>query len=168
KYSLIEEVAQTEVVVPALGTPRKSHVMACYSTCAVQQVLPIGIHVFSLVQSERIKASGFPTFEEYGSVHHGVLAEHLLRAVETIVCQPGLFAFLTLVGSYQDDAVGTARSVNGSGGCIFQNVDALDVVRIDVGDGTDKRNTVEHDQRIVAGCQRPCASNADLHSCTGL
>ena len=75
----------------------------------------------------------------------------------------------TLLGGDHDDTVGGSRSEDGSRRGVLQDSEALDVVRVDggkrVGDSADaclgKRQTVNHDERVVVGLQRGTATDSD-------
>ena len=58
-------------------------------------------------------------------------------------------AVAALLGGYHDDTVGTTRTIDGVGCGIFLNANALDVHRVDAGEGTVVWHTVDDDQRTV-------------------
>jgi hypothetical protein len=80
------------------------------------------------------------------------------------------------------DAVRAARAVDRGGGGILQDVDRLDLVRVDAGDGgdilaahaelrevlLDDRNAVDDVERLVAGVDRRGSSHADGDAVAGV
>ena len=97
--------------------------------------------------------------ETLGSLHGVVQAVHVSDAarvhevlegnVAGVGDLHGLFLLGTLLGVDQDHTEGGLRTVDGSGGCILQHGDRLDVVRVDEVQGRDL-DVVEEDQR---GCR---------------
>ena len=89
---------------------------------------------------------------QFGTCLYGVSrAESKLQFVRT-----------SFLGSDQDNPVGCARTIDSCGGCVFQNGHALNIVRVDEAKEiavvtTDtslfQRNTVQYNQRVVAGIQ---------------
>ena len=71
-------------------------------------------------------------------------------------------AFLALLCGDKDDTVGRAGSIDGSGGGILQNLDALDVVRVDEVDAAG-RHTIHYIKRVrIVDCSD--TSDSDLRS----
>ena len=90
-----------------------------------------------------------------GAVTHIVLrAEHVAVGallIDTQRCAhiDGRFAELTFLCSNRDNAVGTFRTINGSGGSILQDVDLGDVLRVDFRKLAVELHAVEDDERVV-------------------
>ena len=140
---------------------------------------PVGIHLahvgdlgpeegLAVVLGRIPRAGGAAGFTLEGDVLVGI--HHVERAPvidahahETVVDNLRL-AFPGLFRSDEDHAVGALRSVDGRRGGILQNVDRLDVARVDRGERLVVGNTVEHDQRVVARVGRTRAADADRTS----
>ena len=88
------------------------------------------------------------------------LVVELLDSVGEIVTHLGRFALLAALGGDEHDARGAARTVDGGRGGIFQDVDRLDVVRVDE-NVFRCRIAVDHVKRVAAGRQRVHAAHAD-------
>ena len=84
-------------------------------------------------------------------------------------------AFLAALGSDDDNTVGGAAAVDGSGGGVFQNLDRLDVVTVEFMHAGFGGNTVDDVQRVVVvegshttdthdGCSGRTAVSADVHA----
>ena len=69
----------------------------------------------------------------FGGVQHGGLAPGILHTVGEVVVDDSL-AFRAGLGGHEDHTVSRAGTVNGGGSGILEDVDTLDVVRIDVVD----------------------------------
>ena len=67
----------------------------------------------------------------------------------------------TLLGRYEDDAVGTTGAVDGCRTGILQYGDRLDVLGGDVAEVT-ACDAVNHDEWAVGGCQRTCTTHLDF------
>ena len=140
---------------------------------------PVGIHLahvgdlgpeegLAVVLGRVPRAGGAAGFTLEGDVLIGI--HHVERAPvidahahETVVDNLRL-AFPGLFRGDEDHAVGALRSVDGRRGGILQNVDRLDVARVDRGERLVVGNTVEHDQRVVARVGRTRAADADRTS----
>ena len=113
--------------------------------------------------------------EEFLGIHHTEAAV-ALQPVDTIFCagrKLGL-AFLTALGGYQDNAVGSTGTVSSSSSGILQNGDGLDVVRIEGIQGTtglgitaeihgtgNYRNTIHNPQRSVGSIDGTVTTDTD-------
>jgi hypothetical protein len=76
-------------------------------------------------------------------------------------CVPA-YAWGAALGGDENDAVRASCAVDRRGGGVLQDVDCLDVVRVDLIEvGTD--DAVHDDERLVAAVQRVATSNADAH-----
>ena len=73
-----------------------------------------------------------------------------------------LALFAGALGRDDDDTVGSAGTVDSRGGRVFQNVDALDVVGVQVVDGTFHRQTVHHEQRVGLGVHGADTTDGEL------
>ena len=72
-------------------------------------------------------------------------------------------AFLAgALGRDDDDTVGSAGTVDSRGGRILQDIDALDVVGVQVVDGTFHRQTVHHEQRVGLGVHGADTTDGEL------
>ena len=90
----------------------------------------------------------------------------LLDSIREVIADFGGLALLAALGGDQDDARGAARTVD-CGRCgIFQNVDRLDVVRVDV-DILRSGISVDHIEGIAAGREGVDAADADRHAVAG-
>ena len=137
-------------------------------TCTVEEVLPIGIGSIVLI-AELVGelARSLAHLDIAGSVHHRVL-DGLL---ETHIIVESHFRGLshnTFISGDEYNAVGTAGTVDGGRGSIFQDIHALDVARSNVRKGTHEGNTVKDDERIVVGREGTLTTDADLHARTRL
>ena len=121
-------------------------------------------------------------------------AFHRVHQVDFIVCIIGTFtkgelsgirdsgfALATALGSHHNHAIGRTRSVESSGGGIFQHVDAQNVLRVDASDGitnavdivgivqhigrqayrVGKNDAVEHPQRFAVADECAGSANTD-------
>ena len=95
--------------------------------------------------------------------HHRILLEQGLDIQVATVADLGRCSLCALHCGNDDDTIGTTRTVDGGCRGVFQNVHRLDVARVDVRQLAHKGNTVEHNQRVVAGRQRALATDANLH-----
>ena len=137
-------------------------------TRLVVQVLPVGVGVVALVERVLILFGILAELREGGTIHHGILVEYLLECNVAVVAHLGGSTLRTLLGGDDNHTVGTAATVDSGGRGILQDVHRLDVGRIDVAQLAHEGNTVEHNQRVVAGRERALATNADLHFGTRL
>ena len=72
-------------------------------------------------------------------------------------------AFLAgALGGDDDDTVGGAGAVDGGCGRVFQHVDALDVVGVEVIDASFHRQAVHHEERVGLGVHRADAADGHL------
>ena len=94
--------------------------------------------------------------EEGAEAHVAVVAHVCRSAHRTFLCGD------------DDDTVGTTGTVDGSSRSILQNVDALDVAWANIAELTHEWDTVEHDERVVAGRERTLTTDANLHFLTWL
>ena len=107
--------------------------------------------------------------------HRNPLAD-FLNAVARLEGE-AVLAPLTALRRNQDDAVGAARSVHGRGGSVLQNVDRLDVLRVDLGERVEGRvvgaralhrwNPVHDVNRLGVGADRGGAANPNARSGPG-
>ena len=72
----------------------------------------------------------------------------------------------TFLGGDDDDAVRAPRAVNGGGGGVLQDVDRLDVIRIDRVDAL-ADHSVDDDERLVGGVQGSALADTDRTGGTG-
>ena len=83
--------------------------------------------------------------------------------------------FPPLFRSDNDDAIRATRTIDGRCRCVFQHIEALNVLRVDgrkdIRDTLHtriiNRNIVDNDQRIVGSIQRRAATNAHRCCATG-
>ena len=94
---------------------------------------------------------------EEGAEAHVAVVAHVCRSTHR-----------TLISGDDDDTVGTTGTVDGSGGSILQDVDALDVAWANIAELTHEWDTVEHDERVVAGREGTLTTDANLHFLTWL
>ena len=93
------------------------------------------------------------------------LTFELLNTIREIIADLGALALFAAFGCNQHDARSAARTVDCSRGGIFQNVDALDIARIDV-NILRGRITVDNIQRIAASRERVDTPHTYLHALT--
>ena len=72
-------------------------------------------------------------------------------------------AFLGALGGDEDDAVGAACAVDGGGGGVLEDVDGLNLVGRDVGEGAG--GAVDEDERVIALGDGAATANTDVHLC---
>ncbi len=162
-YRLVVIVTSAEAVAAAVGATGHTHVVVVAHTRLVVQVLPVGVGIVILVQRVLVESGILTHLREGGTVHHGILVEHLLEADVAVVAHLGRCALRTLHGGDDDHTVGTTATIDGRCGGILQDVQRLDVAGVDIRELSHEGNTVEHDQRVVAGTQRALTTDADLH-----
>ena len=86
-----------------------------------------------------------------GGVEHGGLAPGILHTIGKVVGDDGL-PFGTGLGGHEDHAVGRAGAVDGGGSGVLEDVDALDVVRVDVVDAAGRHPVHDVERgRVVDG-----------------
>ena len=73
---------------------------------------------------------------------------------------------LTFLGGDDHDTVRTAVTINGGCGSVLQDGHGLDVLRVDVGNGTIIRNAIHHDKRAVGSGHGTDTTDADRISTT--
>ena len=73
----------------------------------------------------------------------------------------------TFLRGYQNHTIGTTGTVNGCGTGILQNGNRLDILSGNVTQVT-TGNTVDHDQRTIAGCERACTTHLDISHGVGV
>ena len=73
-----------------------------------------------------------------------------------------LACLLGVLGGHNDDAVRRAGTVYGVSGSVFQHVDALDVVRVEVVDGAFDGKPVNDEEWRCLGIERRCAADGHL------
>ena len=73
-----------------------------------------------------------------------------------------LALFAGALGRDDDDTIGSAGTVDGRGGRVFQHVDAFDVVGVQVIDGAFHRQAVHHEERVGLGVHRADATDSKL------
>ena len=107
------------------------------------------LHIFPSVTHIRVGILQFQQFRFslYLVVH--VILDHRL-------------AILRSLGGHKNHTIRTTSTVNGSGRCIFQHVDALDIVSRNVINGTDS-HTVNNEQRVVRLGDGTTTSHTDGH-----
>ena len=131
--------------------------------------VPAGVGVGDFVEVVQ-----FRTGHHAEAIVVGQLADTVLGAGAE-----GGFAGFTGLGGHEDDAVRSAGAVDGGGCRVFQDGQALDIVRVDGGDGVVRvgevglvtghhRNTVHDPQRLVAGVDGGCTADTDLRVGTRL
>ena len=76
-------VACAEAVASALSSALYAYVVAVGDTCAVEQILPVGVSVVALVERVCIQAGILTHLGIFLSVHHRIFVEH---GLETDVC----------------------------------------------------------------------------------
>src|SRR5690606_32610277 len=118
--------------------------------------------VFASCFGERIDVIQFGVLAR---IHHVEFFRDPLDAVAA-----GYFhtrrAFTPLFGGHNDDPVGTAGSVDGRRRCIFEDLDAFYVGRVD--ERRLGRESIDNPQRFVSTLDGVCSAYADLHARTGL
>ena len=117
---------------------------------AVARVVIVVIHVLvvRLVVLARIR-------------DHVVVGDQAAAGTDTGVELDDGVAGLGTLGGDEDDTVRTAVAVNGGSRSVLQDGHGLDVLRVDVGNGTLIRNTVNDDERGVGSRHGTDATDAD-------
>ena len=142
--TVLGEVTQREVVVHFLGGTADADVVL-HDGCIVieQQLLPVGTETDDFVavgvsQVVRIDIEGRQTVLEaafvlqdsiIGSTSHGTLSPCALPAVGEVVVDAGL-AHLAFLGRHEDDTIGSACTVDGARGGIFQYFHTLNIIGV--------------------------------------
>ena len=91
-----------------------------------------------------------------------VIVLYALRVAAPLgIHRHGSFAGLAFLGRDDDDAIGTARAVQGVGSCVLQDRHRLDVLRAQVIHVAVVGHTVQDDERIVSGIDGADTSDAD-------
>ena len=140
--TLILIVSRAKAVASTVGTTGHADIVAVYITVSEHQVLPVSIHIVRLVHRILELACQFTHFGKLAAVHHGIFGEYFLHTCIPIVSKPGGTTLCTFVCSDQDNTIGTARTVDSSRGCILQDIHALDISGIDIGQITHKGDSV--------------------------
>ena len=133
--------------------------MALCNTCLIEEVLPVSIIerlavlVLWLVERVGVKSGIVTQFLILGAVHHRILVEHLLESNVSVVTYLGRSSHRTLHCCDDDHTVGTAATVDSCCRSILEDIHALDVRRVNIRKVTHEWDSVEHDQRVVAGVE---------------
>ena len=98
---------------------------------------------------------------------HVVLRDKTAVGTEPRIEFHHCLASLALLGGDEDDAVCSAVSVDGGSRSILEDGHGLDVVRVDVGDGSAVGSAVNHDERAVACAKRSDTTDADGRGAAG-
>lgn len=138
--------------------------MALLNRCAQRLAEPVGVnareHVLQLLLVQLPLVNGFATLNVYSSLKFGIelflcVHEVVARQVGSLdthfaaVSHPDAARFRSLALDYYN-AIGSTRTVDGCGSCVFQNDNRLHAVGVEVG----KRlygdfKTVHDEQRLV-------------------
>ena len=100
---------------------------------------------------------------QFITTHHGITVEQGFGAVIAIVAYPGFLTGHPLEGGDHDHTVGTSRAIDSGRGGILQDINALDVVGVDVSQRAGEGDAIEHHQRVIVGIQRAGTTDANLH-----
>ena len=134
---------------------------------AVDLALPV--RVGGAEQEGFLGIGGVDVVGEFLAVHHLQGAVVLLRGEAAVVADADAVTLGTLLGRDDDDAVGSAGTVDGGRGGVLQDGEGLDVVGVDRGEGVahegaaflGDRDTVDDDERVVARGQRGAAADTE-------
>ena len=137
---------------------------------SVDHVVPIGVDIGVEQRLLGVRPLRVHQVVHLSAAHHGGRPGPVRHRVGRGEADAGAARCGPFLGRDEDDAIGSARSVDGGGGRILEDCHVLDVVRIDqrqeVAAATDARahlhgHAVEHDERVVAGIERSSAADAD-------
>ncbi len=171
--TLLARVAQAHAIGQILAH-RAAHLQVVVGRPGGAQdfVLPVGAGSTQQAHSRIVEAGAVVHLLDIVAIlvaaHHvDGLALHA-HGDTAVVAHLGLLAAASLLGSDDDDAVAAAATVDGGCRSVFQDVEALNVQRVDhrqaVGHALDAvvvhGDTVDHNQRVVAGVERRAAANA--------
>ena len=98
-----------------------------------------------------------------GRVQNGRLAPGILHTVGEVVGNLGL-TLGSFLGGNKHNAMGTTGAVNGRGGCILEDLDTLDVIRIQVVDATGSQ-AIDNIERCTS---IDGTDTTDTDLCTGI
>ena len=160
---LILEVGDTEVVASAGGTAADAEFVVLHETGAVEQILPIGIDVFFLIDRVGELVCSLAHCQILLGVHH----RELLGLLGSYICIIGnlrLGALHTFVGRDEDDTVGASGTVDSGRSGVLEDVHALDVAGADFGKVAHEGDTVEDDKGIVGCREGSLTTDTDLHA----
>ena len=146
-------VTGTEAVATTLCTTSHTYVMAVTHTCLIILVLPVGISIVALIQRVLIFTSQLTHSRELRTVHHRILLKDGLEVDIAIVRNLSRSTLRTLNGGNDNDTIGTTRTVDRGCRGGLQDIHRLDVSGVDITQLTHEGDTIEHNQRVVAGTQ---------------
>ena len=102
------------------------------------------------------------------SVHYIIyIARNLVNTKVTGVVHLQRLVFLTILGSNDNDTIGSTRTVDGTRRSILQNLDGLDIIRREVTDSGTHWHTVDDIKRSCA-TERTDTTNSHTRICTRL
>ena len=102
------------------------------------------------------------------SVHYIIyIARNLVNTKVTRVVHLQRLVFLTILGSDDNDTIGSTRTVDGTRRSILQNLDGLDIIRREVTDSGTHWHTVDDIKRSCA-TERTDTTNSHTRICTRL
>ncbi len=130
-------------------------------------VFQIGLERVLVGQRTRIGIGGNQIIIIFGSVHHFQVAFLQLRDTELGGSADLRSTSSGTFGSDLHNTIGTTRTVKGCGRTVFQDRDALDVVRVEVGKRI-AHYTVNYPQRFLLTTDRPDTTHTDTYSRTRL